>query len=400
MKKNIAGSLILLIAGLLFLPFRMVFAQGEAGIVDANNQFAFELYSRYQSKTGNIFFSPFSIFTALAMTYEGARGQTAEEIRSVFHFPKSDSERRDSFLAINNRINSGHEQFSISTANALWAQEKYPFLEEYFKVIHDYYGGEVRNLDFIKDKEASRKTINSWVEEKTNYKIKNLITSLDTVDRLLITNAVYFKGKWLAQFEKSDTERLDFKISLKDTVKVEMMKMFDKSLYYAETEQLQVLELPYEGKELSMLIILPKDISLETVEASLNSREVADLINMLAKENVDVYLPKFKLAAKYSLAGTLAQMGMPTAFKDADFSGMTGKRDLCISEVIHQAFADVNEEGTEAAAATAVKMYFQSVDIAETKPKIFKADHPFIFLIHENETGNILFLGRVSDPTQ
>jgi len=399
MKKNLWSRLLLLALGVLFF-FPIVFAQDVRDVINTNNQFAFDLYSRYKSNDGNIFFSPYSISSALAMTYEGAKGKTAEEIQSVFHFPKDDSVRRNSFLAINNQINKEHEQYELHTANALWAQKKYSFLEEYLKVIKDYYGGETRNLDFINENGESCRIINSWVEEQTNYKIRNMISSLDRKTRLLITNAVYFKGKWLEQFEKSDTEKRDFRISLESIIKVETMRLSAKEFYYAETDRLQVLELPYEGKELSMLIILPKDDDLGTVEISLGSRELSDLERMLSREEVDVYLPKFKLETRYFMSADLVAMGMPTAFgENADFSGMTGEKDLYISQVIHQAFVNVNEEGTEAAAATVVRMGVTGIEAAKIR-KVFKADHPFIFLIHDNETGNILFLGRVSNPAK
>ena len=399
MKLQNSKAMMFVLIGVLFIS-HMAFAQDANSVVNANNQFTFELYSKYKSKQGNIFFSPFSISSALAMTYEGARGLTADEIQSVFHFPKDDSVRRNSFLEIYNQINKGHEQYQLYTANALWAQKKYPFPEEYLKVIKDYYGGEARNLDFKNENSESCRIINSWIEKQTNYKIRNLISSLDGNTRLVITNAVYFKGKWVEQFEKSNTKDQDFRTSPVNTIKVKTMQLFAKELYYAETDKLQVLELPYEGKELSMFIILPKDNDLGAMEESLSSKGLSDLEGMLSREEVDVYLPKFKFETEYSMSADLAAMGMPTAFgENADFSGMTGKRDLYISQVIHKAFVDVNEEGTEAAAATAVSMGMTS--IAERKiKKVFKADHPFIFLIHDNKTGNILFVGRVSNPAK
>ena len=399
MKLQNSKVMMFVLIVVLFIS-HMAFAQDVSSVVNANNRFTFELYSKYKSKQGNIFFSPFSISSALAMTYEGARGLTADEIQSVFHFPKDDSVRRNSFLEIYNQINKGHEQYQLYTANALWAQKKYPFLKEYLKVIKDYYGGEARNLDFINENSEARRIINSWIEEQTNYKIRNLISSLDGNTRLVITNAVYFKGKWVEQFEKSNTKDQDFRISPVNTIKVKTMQLFAKELYYAETDKLQVLELPYEGKELSMLIILPKDDDLGAMEESLSSKGLSDLEGMLSREEVDVYLPKFKFETEYSMSADLAAMGMPTAFgENADFSGMTGKKDLYISQVIHKAFVDVNEEGTEAAAATAVRMGMTSM-VERKIRKVFKADHPFIFLIHDNETGNILFVGRVSNPAK
>ena len=395
MRKNLLSSLVLL--GLLSLS-SCLFAQDSGSVVDANNQFAFELYSQYKSKDGNIFFSPYSISSALAMTYEGARGETADEIQTVFHFPKDNSVLRESFLKIYDQINKKDKKYQLHTANALWAQKGYPFLEDYFKLVEKYYGGKVTNLDFINETEKSRLIINKWVEEQTNDKIKNLVTrgSVGSLTRLVLTNAIYFKGFWLRQFDKKDTKEEDFVVSPGNAIKVNMMHLTGRGVEfnYAETDKLQILELPYEGEELSMLILLPKENSLESVEGSLNAEKLSELKGLLRKEEVDIYMPKFKFETKYFMAEDLCRMGMPKAFSgSADFSGMTGKRDLFISQVIHQAFVDVNEEGTEAAAATAVIMKMGLSEI-----RTFKADHPFIFVIQERETGNILFLGRVVNP--
>ena len=407
MKKSLSCSLLLLVAHLL-VSSSIVFAQDVRSVVTANNQFAFDLYARYQSKEGNIFFSAYSISSAMAMTYEGARGKTADEIQSVFHFPKDDSLRRESFLNINNQINKKDKKYELRTANALWAQKDCPFLEDYFNLIAQYYGGKATNLDFINETEKSRLTINSWIEEQTNNKIKDLIPAgiINPLIRLVITNAVYFKGFWFKQFDKKATEDKDFRVSPGNTIKTPMMHFSDEEakFNYAETDQLQILELSYEGKELSMLILLPRGDDLKAIEESLSAEKLYGWKKLLSREEVIVYLPKFKFETKYFISRDLAAMGMPTAFTpgidfggEADFSGMTGKRDLRISEVIHQAFVDVNEEGTEAAAATAVVMRTGSVGMPRQK-KIFNADHPFIFIIQENATGNILFLGRVTNP--
>lgn len=406
MRKSILGSLVLL-AGLLFL-FSVVFAQDVSSVVNANNQFAFDLYSKYKSKEGNIFFSPYSISSAIAMTYEGAKGKTADEIQSVFHFPKDDSLRRESFLEINNLINKKDKRYKLSTANALWAQEDYKFLEDYFNLVDKYYGGKTTNLDFINETEKSRLTINSWVEEQTNDKIKDLIPRgyLNSLIRLVLTNAVYFKGFWSKQFDKKDTKEEDFRIIPNNKIKAQMMYLSGKEAMfnYADTDNLQILELPYEGEELSMLILLPKEDDLKAIEESLNSEKLAEWKSILRNEKVNVYLPKFKFETKYFMAQDLKSMGMSTAFElgvdyggEADFSGMTGNKRLNIDEVIHQAFVEVNEEGTEAAAATAVGI--ATASISPQPIKIFKADHPFIFIIQDRDTDNILFVGRVSNPT-
>ncbi|MFH1211643.1 MAG: serpin family protein [Candidatus Woesearchaeota archaeon] len=390
-------------------------SQGIQEVVDANNRFAFELYSEIaKSEKGNLFYSPYSISAALAMTYEGAKGQTADEMKSVFHFPET-AVLRPNFAAIYNDINDANGEYELKTGNALWVQQDYPFLKDYLNTVENYYGGKTANLDFIGETEKSRETINSFIEEQTNGKIKDLISSLDPMTRLVLTNAIYFKGTWEWEFDKSDTREQDFWITSANAVKVQMMFMDpEKAKFnYADLDNLQILELPYKGDKLSMLIILPKqgedydlgtgekivyDYSLEDIELS-NEKLSEYKAQMSETKLSSISIPKFEFDTKYSSMGdTLKALGMPSAFNpgSADFSGMTGKQDLFISQVIHQAYVKVDEKGTEAAAATAVKMTATSA----MQPNVFKADHPFIFIIQEKETGNILFIGRVVDPAQ
>ena len=374
----------------------------QMDVVNSSNQFALDLYSNLREEDGNVFFSPYSISTALAMTYEGARGETAEEIQSVFYFPIDDETRRTSFEAIHNNFNKEDADYKLETANALWIQEDYRIIDEYIDTIEKYYGGAATNLDFITSTEDSRQTINSWVEEKTNNKIKDLFPpgSLDIYTRLVLTNAIYFKGDWVKQFNESDTRDEDFRVSGDQTVKVPMMRRTDEEarFNYAETEELQLLEMLYEGEELSMLILLPKNDDLEPIEESLTFENLDDWKSELRTQQVNVFIPKFTFTTKYSLNGNLEDMGMPSAFTEtADFSGIDGTYGLFIQSVVHQAFIDVNEEGTEAAAATGVSVGITSLP---PEPKTFRADHPFIFIIQERETGTILFLGRVTDPSQ
>lgn len=408
MNRFQTGSFALLAIGLVFLS-SIAFAQDNNSVVSANNQFAFNLYAKYKSEDGNIFYSPYSITSALAMTYEGARGKTAEEIQAVFHFPQDAVIRRESFLKIDQKINQKDKKYKLNIANALWAQKDYKFMDDYFGLVEKYYGGKVTNLDFAHEIEKSRLTINSWVEGQTNNKIKDIIPQgvLQPITRLVLTNAIYFKGSWLKPFHKKSTKEEDFRINPTNKIKAQMMHLAgEKSNFnYGETDSLQILELPYEGSGLSMLILLPKEDNLKAIEESLNSEKLSEWENLLRNEEVNVYLPKFKFETKYFMAQDLISLGMPTAFTPgidfggkADFSGMTGNKQLNIDAVIHQAFVDVNEEGTEAAAATAVLMLDS---ISMPKPiKIFKADHPFVFIIQDRETGNILFVGRVSDPTK
>ncbi len=375
--------------------------QGIQEVVNANNKFAFDLYSELgKSENGNIFYSPYSISAALAMTYEGARGQTADEMKSVFHFPES-STLRPNFAAIYNEINKKDKPYKLSTGNALWAQQDYNFLEEYLSTVEKYYGGKAANLNFVRETEKSRQTINTFIEEQTNNKIKDLIPQgvLDASTRMVLTNAIYFKGTWTWEFDKSDTNEQNFKITPTNVVKTPMMHMKnDKAKFnYADAGELQILELPYKGEEISMLILLPTE-NLGAIEPSLTAEKLGEWKSQMKEDKLDtIYLPKFEFDTKYFMKETLSKMGMPTAFGNADFSGMDGTKSLFIDAVIHQAFVKVDEEGTEAAAATAVGVGISSVGPPR---KIFIADHPFIFIIQEKETGNILFMGRVTDPTK
>ena len=379
-------------------------------VAEANNRFAFDLYSRLandQEYTGNnLFFSPFSISSALAITYEGAKGKTADEIRSVFYFPENDSARREGYRSLNAGINSGDAGYALHTANALWAEKTYPFLAEYVGTAERYYGADTTNLDFKGHPEDSRISINTWVEDKTENRIKDLIPAgvIDPMTRLVITNAIYFKGDWVKQFDKDKTADAEFRMAPGKTVKVPMMQRTDEDAVYlyAENNDLQMLSMPYEhttGKELLMIVLVPKADNLTTTETSLSADTLSALQQSAESRRVKVSFPKFTLKTKYSLPDTLGAMGMPTAFTgNADFSGMDGTKDLLISDVIHQAFVDVNEEGTEAAAATAVVMKMAAVPANPEPVPVFRADHPFIFIIQDDETGSILFMGRVVNP--
>ncbi|MDI6719600.1 MAG: serpin family protein [Methanomicrobiales archaeon] len=381
------------------------------GVVAGNNRFAVDLYReladdpRYAD--GNIFFSPFSLSSALAITLEGARGETAEEIRAVFGFPENETIRREGFAAIYAGINSGDRNYTLRTANALWAEKTYPFLPGYIDIAGRYYAANVTNLDFINAPEPSRIAINAWVEEQTEERIRDLLPagSIDPLTRLVITNAIYFEGTWVKQFDTNSTREEEFRTASGAAVWIPMMQRTDEeAIYnYTETDALQVLEMPYVrdgGRALSMLVLLPREDNLTAAEAALDAENLSALRQSLVSRRVDVFFPKFRLETEYRLPGTLAAMGMPTAFAPgaADFSGMDGTKDLYISDVVHKAFVDVNEEGTEAAAATGVVMRVLMAPSPEEQIPVFRADHPFLFLIQENESGAILFIGRVADP--
>ncbi len=367
-------------------------------VVQGNNQFALDLYQRYSANEGeNIFFSPYSIVTALAMTYEGAREETAEEMQQVFHFP-SEEVRLPGFAGLYNAFNQPQSKYILKTANALWPEQDYHFLEEYFGTIEKYYRGKVSLLDFRTQAEESRLTINNWVEGQTQEKIKDLIPTgfIDPDTRLVLTNAIYFKGDWLEQFDPDRTTDQDFYIDEEESVSVPMMSRFEAEVNYGEIDDVQILSLPYQGEDLRMLVLLPGLGQLNELEESLTLDKLDEYRSALELQDIDLFLPRFKVETKYFMEDDLAQMGMPLAFSAlADFSGMTGEKDLYISHVIHQAFVEVNEEGTEAAAATAVIME----EIASMVVPVFQADRPFVFMIEHQETGSILFIGRVSDPS-
>lgn len=374
-------------------------AESVAQTVSDSNSFAFDLYSNLKEKEqGNIFFSPYSVSSAFTMVYEGARTKTAEEIQQVFSFEKDDDLRRSSFAALYNEINEAGKSYKLNTANALWVQQDFKILNEYLNVLDKYYGGKATNVDFVGKTEQARQTINGWVEEKTNNKIKDLFPqgSLNSLTRLVLTNAVYFKATWLKQFETKATRNEPFWTNPENSVQTPMMSISD-DFNYTETEDLQVLEMLYDGEDLSMLILLPKENNIETLEEQLSLANIEQWKRSLAEKEVEVFIPKFTFTTKYSLNNNLAEMGMPSAFSpgEADLSGIDGARRLFIQQVIHQAFVDVNEEGTEAAAATGIIMAPTAISPAKT---VFRADHPFIFLIQDRASGNILFMGRVANP--
>jgi len=374
--------------------------EGVDRVVDANNLFALDLFSQLKNESeskdeSNIFFSPYSISVALTMTYEGARGETAEEMENVLHIPEDKDIRRPNFARIINGINREDKKYELSTANALWAQEGYKFLEEYLKIVENYYGGKATNVDFVNELEKSRQTINRWVEEQTNDRIKELLHEgdIDELTRLVLTNAIYFKGRWLLQFDPEDTKELEFTTINGEKKSVPMMSLREE-FNYAEIDGCQILEMLYEGEDLSMIFILPEDI--RSAEENLTVEKLSEWKDAMVKQEVDVLIPGFKLETRYYMKETLKEMGMILPFSlSADFSGMDGTLNLMIDKVIHQAFIEVNEEGSEAAAATAVVIKLKA---APAPAPVFRADHPFIFLIQQRDTGNILFMGRVGDP--
>lgn len=373
-------------------------------IVNGNNQFALDMFSQIGGgQQENVFFSPWSVYSALGMVREGAKGKTAQEMQQVMHFPENDSLRKNSFAKGYNEFNAREAGYTLATANALWADKNFPLLGNFTSDIEKYYSGTAKGVDFEGDTEDARKTINSWVEERTDSKIKDLISpgSINPQTRLVITNAVYFNGSWVRSFDRNATRKSSFKTGDGRTVETPMMESIGREsrFNYTETGGLQVLELPYQGNKISMIILLPVDHDTSSLKRALSLDKLNEWKSALEENEVDVYIPKFTFTAKYHMSNYLESMGMALAFTpEADFLGIDGKNDLFISDIIHQAFVDVNEKGTEAAGSTGIAMPMSAINAP--KIPVFDADHPFLFLIQDTKTGTILFIGSVGDPSK
>ena len=369
-------------------------------VVNGNNEFALDLYARLRTEPGNLFMSPYSISTGLAMTYGGARGETARQMGETLHFSVEQERLHPAFagLLASDSAASGDPGCEFHLANALWGQKEYGFLAEFLALTGEHYGAGLRQVGFAEDPEQARQTINTWVEDRTRQKIKELLQGSDLTAEtvLVLTNAIYFKGDWASRFDKERTQDASFRINEKEQVVVPMMHQVGRFAFVA-ADNLDLLELPYKGDRRSMVLLLPKKIGgLPGLEDSLSMANLDRWLGQLSEQPVRVSLPRFKLGSRFDLTRTLAAMGMPDAFSggNADFSGITGRRDLLIDKVIHQAKVEVNEAGTEAAAGTAV--------VLKKGPPIatFLADHPFLFLIRDRHSGSILFIGRVANPTE
>jgi len=374
-----------------------------------NSAFAFDLYQMLrQEGQGNLFYSPYSISAALAMTYAGARGETEQEMAGTLHFTLPQEQLHPAFNTLDIKLSSrgegaGEDAFQLNIANAIWGQEGYEFLPAFLETLAENYGAGMRTLDFVQETEQARQAINDWVAEQTAGKIEDLIPPglLSPLVRLVLTNAIYFNGKWVLPFEANDTQDEAFHLLDGSTVEVPMMSQTE-AFRYAEGDGIQAVELPYRDSSLSMVLVLPEEGRFEEVEATLSADLVSSLVADLASERVQLSVPKFKFESEFNLSDVMMEMGMPSAFGagdsgGADFSGMTGDRALAISAVVHKAFVAVDEEGTEAAAATAVVM-LESAMVMEDAV-VMRLDRPFLFLIRDGETGTVLFVGRVMDPT-
>lgn len=389
-------------------------------IATANNSFSTKIFAEFLRTDGNVIISPWSLFNALAMTYVGARKNTALQMSAVLGFEDLKAEIRGSSAfvgseaALENRIFESFENLleslqkissvKYATANRIWVQNGYDLCDEFRKALRESFQSESGRVDFVKATEAARCEINSWVEDKTNAKIKDLIASgiLNNLTRLVLTSAVYFKGSWLHEFKKENTMTKAFNVSANKKVQVKMMYMnAKKDMGYYETDQFQVLAMPYLGDRLTMNVILPKDgLSLTEVLGAVKKDLDSCIRPAKLRGSIEILIPKFKLEFSSEFEKILCSLGANDMFsdRDADFSGITEEKPgLKVGSVVQKAFIEVNEEGTEAAAATAVIMVLRC---AIQIPLVFNADHPFLFLICDKETKLIMFIGKVEDPSK
>jgi len=374
-----------------------------ADLVNGNSAFAFDLYQAIREESDNLFYSPYSISLALAMTYAGARGETEQQMADTLHFILSQDRLHPAFNALDLELASRGEtddeergRFQLNIANSIWGQVGYSFRAEFLDLLAQNYGAGLRFLDFAQETEKSRGVINDWVSDETEGKIEDLLQPgvITPSTRLVLANAIYFNASWSYPFDEEDTRDGVFHLLDGSEVTVPMMHQTER-FGYAEGDGYQAVELPYARGEASMVILLPDAERFEEFESSLDAERLDAILQELESQSIALTMPKFTFESRLSLAKTLAEMGMPDAFSGtADFSGMTGSRDLFIGAVEHKAFVSVDEAGTEAAAATAVVM----VESAPLSPPEVTIDHPFIFVIRDIETGTILFMGRIVNP--
>jgi len=367
----------------------------------SNNQFALDFLKQVSANDkGNVFFSPTSISIAMGMTFAGAKGVTQDQISKVFHFPSNNKKFHSQQGGVIKRLTAKADSIQLSIVNSLWAEQSYPLKSSYRKLIVNTYSATFQSLDFANKFNDCRMLINDNISKSTNQKINNLLPegSVNNLTKLILTNAVYFKADWRLKFQKDKTGDANFYLTLENAIKCKMMGV-KKTVNYFEDEKIQAVELDYAGNNFSMLILLPhQNLLIDDLIKSVTQEYLESIIKGISKQEVSVSIPKFKLSVGYQLKPVLSVMGMPQPFSDnADFRGMSSKKDLKISDVFHKAFVEVNEEGTEASAATAVVIQMKSILGSE---KIFKANRPFIFLIREKSTGIVLFLGRMADPTK
>ena len=381
-------------------------------LVQGNNDFAFDLYRALSDEEGNLFYSPFSISQTLAMTFAGARGETERQMADTLQYRLPQSNLHPAFNALDQELASrgkdprgtqnqgeGNQYFRLNIANAVWGQHGYEFLPDFLDVLAESYGAGMRPLDFAGAPEDSRVRINDWVAEETGDKVKNLLRpgSIDSFTRLVLTNAIYFNASWHWRFNSKNTKVRPFHLTGGGNVDVPMMTETSKSFYgYAKGDGYLAVDVPYAWREMSMTVLLPDGGALGALEDSLNADLLDQIMDDIEIDYITLTMPLFKFESEFNLGDTLAAMGMPDAFGDrADFSGMTGYKDLVISQIVHKVLVSVDERGTEAAASTAVVVQTSG---PVKVPTTVTVDRPFIFLIRDTATGTILFLGRVMNP--
>jgi serpin B len=385
---------------------------GPESFAEDNNDFALAMYGHLRQQPGNLFFSPFSVRTALGVAYAGARGETATQVSMALFFPPSDEKLHIALAEIIHRLNAaGGGKYEMAVANSLWGQDGAPLQAGFLDLVARHYAGGVHLVDFRRSAEAARVTINQWIEDNTRQKIGELIPSgaLNADTRLVLVNAVYFKGMWVLQFRKADTHEEPFYFEDGGSVRAPLMQQ-QGEIRHLRAQGYQAVDLNYRGGDLSMLILLPdKKDGLRNLEMSLSRHMLDDCVAKLGVREVKVILPRFKFTwGTVNMGDQLTALGMPLAFDQsrADFSGINGhtppdEQALFISAVFHKTFIEVNEEGTEAAAATAATArVITSMYSTPPRVPVFRADHPFLCAIRDRKTGAILFLGRISNPTQ
>jgi len=399
---KLSDIFILLLGMMIFSSLHSENLEGFNSFVKGNNQFAIELYQQLIKENGNLFFSPISISATFSMICAGAEGKTEKEIKEVFHFKIEEKELAIHFSKLIKELKniSGCE---LSIANALWIQKGYKLKKEFLDITKKFYDAGCNEVNFKTSPEESRKIINNWVEQKTKGKIKDLIEKgyITSLTRFILTNAIYFNGEWYHQFDKELTKDMPFYLMDGSEKQTPMMQFEDfKKFNYFEDKLVQILEMNYEGEEISMIVILPKErYGIKDVEKILTVDILNKWIESMEFTEVEVYFPKFKIEKSYNLSKNLRELGIVSIFgPEAELSGITGGKDLYINEVFHKSFIDVNETGTEAAAATGFGFPESMPPYEKPEPKVFKADHPFIFLICNRYTKTILFLGRVMEP--
>ncbi|XP_034429055.1 leukocyte elastase inhibitor-like isoform X3 [Hippoglossus hippoglossus] len=381
----------------------------SAPLSKANTSFCLDLFKKLsdKDKAANVFYSPFSISSALAMVMLGARGNTHTQMSESLKTKHCQDNVHTDFSKLLKTLNKAGAPYSLSVANRLYGEQSYQFVEDFLGATRKHYDAELESVDFKTSHEAARLNINTWVEKQTQGKIQDVLAQgvVDNMTRLVLVNAIYFKGNWNKQFKERDTEDAQFRINKNESKPVKMMHQKTKFPYSFISEfNCQVLEIPYKGQELSMLIFLPMDIDdsstgLEKLEKELTYENFVKWTrpDTMEKEEVQLGLPRFKMEESYDMKDVLISMGMVDAFDMAmsDFSGMSPSDDLVLSKVVHKAFVEVNEVGTEAAAATAVVMMLCSYQMSSVT---FIADHPFLFFIRHNPTSSVLFAGRFCSP--